>query len=126
MRDKIVAFCCENSAVIAADDVDAGHPVMNAVEIISLPCSGKVEIGRVLKCLEDGAPAVLIMACPKDGCKYISGNRRAEKRIEELKKALSNAGLDEGRVHMDFLSSVDSPKFIEIVSRMTALLSEEE
>jgi len=35
-----------------------------------------------------------------------------------LKKALIKAGVNEMRVHMDFLSSVDSLKFINIVNRM--------
>jgi len=118
MSDKIIAFCCENSSILAAEDVDNSSSVKKALEIVRLPCSGRVETSLVLKCLENGASGVLILACPKDGCKYISGNRRAEKRIMSLKKALIKAGVNEMRVHMDFLSSVDSLKFINIVNRM--------
>jgi coenzyme F420-reducing hydrogenase delta subunit len=126
MRNKIIAFCCENSSILSAENVEDSNPVNDAVEIVRLPCSGKVEIGLVLKCLENGSPGVLILACPKDGCKYISGNIRTEKRINELKKALCNAGIDDKKVHMDFLSSVDSPKFVDIVDKMMERLFPEE
>ena len=41
-----------------------------------------------------------------------------------VKKALQNAGIDENRVHMDFISSVDSYKFITIVKEMNDRLSD--
>ena len=125
MGNKIIAFCCENSSVMAAENVEDSNSLMDAVEIVRLPCSGKVEIGLVLKCLENGSPGVLVLACPKDNCKYISGNRRAEKRIDMTKKALSDAGIDENKVHIDFLSSVDSHKFIDTVKEMTERLTPE-
>ena len=114
---KIVAFCCENSSYKAAETVTESS-VLDLVDIVRLPCSGKVEIGIVLKCLEKDHPGVLILSCPVDNCKYITGNVRARKRVEMVKKALQNAGIDENRVHMDFISSVDTYKFITIVKEM--------
>ncbi len=123
MGNKLIAFCCENSSLKAAENVEESNSIMDAVEIVRLPCSGKVEIGLVLKCLENGSPGVLVLACPKDNCKYISGNRRAEKRIAMIKKSLSTAGIDKERVHIDFLSSVDSHKFIDAVNEMMERLT---
>jgi len=116
---KIVAFCCENSSYKAAEAVAVTESsVLDLVDIVRLPCSGKVEIGMVLKCLEKDHPGVLILSCPVDNCKYITGNVRAKKRVKMVKKALQNAGIDENRVHMDFISSVDTYKFITIVKEM--------
>ena len=123
MGNKIIAFCCENSSVMAVENIEDNNSIIDAVEIVRLPCSGKIEIGLVLKCLENGSPGVLVLACPKDNCKYISGNRRAEKRIDIIKKSLSNAGINKERVHIDFLSSVDSHKFIDTVKEMTERLT---
>ncbi len=120
-KKKIVAFCCENSSYKAAEAV-AESSVLDLVDIVRLPCSGKVEIGMVLKCLEKEHPGVLILSCPVDNCKYISGNLRAKKRIEMVKKALQNAGINENRVHMDFISSVDTYKFVTIVKEMNERL----
>jgi len=118
---KIVAFCCENSAYKAADAVEDGA-VLESVELVRLPCSGKIEIGLVLKCLENDHPGVLILGCPVDNCKYIKGNIRARKRTDMIKQALRNAGYDENRVRMDFLSSVDSYKFVNIIKEFTESL----
>lgn len=126
MCKKVVAFCCENSSIMAAENIEDENPTMDAVEIVRLPCSGKIEVGLVLKCLENDAPNVLILACPKDNCKYITGNIRAEKRINIVKSALSKAGVDERCVHIDFLSSVDSHKFLDIVKKMLECPSPEE
>jgi F420-non-reducing hydrogenase iron-sulfur subunit len=122
MKKKIVAFVCENSAQKAAAQVqEAG--VLEAVELVRLPCSGKIEIGLILKCLEEGHPGVLVLGCPIDNCKYLKGNLRARKRVELVKKALKDAGLPEELVHIDFLSSVDSHKLVDIVQSMRARLA---
>ncbi len=114
---KIVVFCCENSAYRAADAVQDGT-VFESVEMIRLPCSGKIEIDLVLKCLEQDHPGVLVLGCPVDNCKFIKGNIRARKRVDVVKQALRNAGYDENNVKVDFLSSVDSHKFVNIVNEM--------
>jgi coenzyme F420-reducing hydrogenase delta subunit len=122
MAKKIITFACENSGLKAAEAL-ADRALLKAVEIVPLPCSGKIEVGMVLKCLEEGYPGVLILGCPIDNCKYLEGNRRARKRVETIHKALSDAGVDPERVHMDFLSSVDSHKFAEIVRNMQERLA---
>jgi coenzyme F420-reducing hydrogenase delta subunit len=122
-KKKIVALCCENSSYKAAEAVNE-NSILDLVDIVRLPCSGKVEVGMVLKCLENDHPGVLILGCPVDNCKYINGNVRAQKRVEMVKKALQNAGINENRVHMDFISSVDSYKFITIVKEMNDRLSD--
>ena len=117
MGNKIAVFCCENSSFKAAALV-ADPAILEAVEIIKLPCSGKAEIGLVLKTLEKGYVGVLILGCPIDNCKFIRGNARARKRIDSAKAILADAGIDDRRVHMDFVSSVDTHRFVEIVEEM--------
>lgn len=122
MAKKIIAFACENSALKAVEAL-SDPAVLGAVELVRLPCSGKVEIGMVLKCLEEGYPGVLILACPIDNCKFTRGNRRARSRVESARQILRAAGLPEERVHIDFVSSVDSHKVAEIVRSMQQRLS---
>ncbi len=91
---------------------------LESVEIVRLPCAGKIEIGLVLKCFEQDAAGVLILACPIDNCQYLTGNKRARKRVEMIKQALRDAGYDENRVKLDFLSSLDPHKFVKSVKEM--------
>jgi F420-non-reducing hydrogenase iron-sulfur subunit len=113
---KIAAFCCENSALQASEAAKDG--LEDLVEIVPLPCSGKAEIGLVLRLLERWHPGVLILGCPRESCKFLSGNLRAEKRVLRTRAILREIGYGEQRVRMDFLSSLDSHRFGEIVRRM--------
>ncbi|MBD3308689.1 hydrogenase iron-sulfur subunit [candidate division KSB3 bacterium] len=122
---KLVVFCCENSAYKAADAVQ-DSAILDQVDIVRLPCSGKIEIGLVLKCFEHDHPGVLILGCPVDNCTYLTGNLRARKRLEMIKQALRHAGYEENRVRMDFLSSVDTHKFIRIIHEMREQITQHE
>jgi len=117
MEKKIVAFCCENSALKAAEAL-SDPAVLEAVELVRLPCTGKAEVGLVLKCLEEGHPGVLVLGCPVDNCKFLIGSTRARKRLEYARGLLKEAGLAEERVRMDFVSSVDSHRLARIVGDM--------
>ncbi len=121
MGKKIVAFCCENSSFKAADSV-ADPSVLQQVDLVRLPCSGMTEAAVVLRCLEKGHPAVLILGCPTDACKYLRGNLRARRRVAHLRATLEEAGLDPQRVRMELLSSVDSHKFSRVVQEMAGRL----
>jgi coenzyme F420-reducing hydrogenase delta subunit len=117
IKSKIIVFCCENSALKAAEAI-VDQSVLAGVELVRLPCSGKIEIGLVLKCFEQDAAGVLILACPLDNCKYLTGNFRAQKRVETIKQALRNAGYNENCVRLDFISSVDTHKFVKTVNEL--------
>jgi coenzyme F420-reducing hydrogenase delta subunit len=119
---KIVAFCCENSALQALDPVD-DPALLGLVDIVRLPCAGKIESTLILKALEAEREGVLVLGCPHDNCKYIRGNVRAEKRVDLVKKALKAIGYDPQIVQMDYLSVMDAHKFKYIVNRMTEHIS---
>ena len=115
--DKIAVYCCENSGLLAAESV-TNREIMDSIEIMRLPCSGKTEMGLILKTLEKGYAGVLIVGCPKDNCQFIRGSHRASKRVNSAKEMLSVIGLNPERVRMEFLSSVDSHKFENAVKEM--------
>jgi len=92
--------------------------VLEAVELIRLPCTGKAETGLLLQCLEKGHPGVLVLGCPEDNCKFLIGSTRARKRVQLTRKLLKEAGLSEERVRMDFVSSVDAHRLGRIVREM--------
>ena len=117
-RDKrIVALCCENSSYKAASavtDID----IRKGVRLVPLPCSGRTEIDLVLQFLEAGYEGVLVLGCPKDNCMFMRGSSRAEKRVDSIRNTLREIGMDENRVRMDFLSSLDTHKFVRAVREM--------
>jgi coenzyme F420-reducing hydrogenase delta subunit len=114
---KIVAFCCENSALKAAESL-SDPAALAEVELVRLPCTGKAETGLLLACLERGHPGVLVLGCPRDNCKFLVGSTRAGKRVQATRKLLKEAGLAEERVRMDYVSSVDAHRLARIVREM--------
>jgi F420-non-reducing hydrogenase iron-sulfur subunit len=68
-----------------------------------------------------GAAGVLIAAChlPSD-CHYISGNARMKVRMDALAGMLQKLGLSPERLRVDYVSSAEGQKFVEIVKEMSA------
>jgi coenzyme F420-reducing hydrogenase delta subunit len=70
----------------------------NEMKIISLPCSGKLDILYLIKAFETGADGVAVMMCKEGECRYLEGNMRARKRAEVVEELLKETGFGEGRV----------------------------
>lgn len=68
------------------------------VKIISLPCSGKVDILYLMKAFETGADGVVIVTCKQNECRHLEGNLRAQKRAEAVESLLEEIGMGKGRM----------------------------
>lgn len=115
---KLLAFCCENSAILAselASEFGISHP---QVEIFRLPCSGKIDVLYLLKGLLNGADGILVMACQKDNCKFLKGNTRAEKRVDQTHCLLSEVGIEPDRVRFVNLAANMGQRFADEVQTM--------
>jgi F420-non-reducing hydrogenase iron-sulfur subunit len=89
------------------------------VEVILLPCSGRVDIIHLLKAFEADADAVFVAGCLEGECHYLTGNIRAKKRVIKLKKDLAQMGLEPERLEMFNLSSSEGPRFAAICQEMS-------
>ena len=72
----------------------------DVLKIISLPCSGKLELIYLLKAFESGADGVALVTCKQGECRYLEGNLRAKKRTEAVSALLEEIGLDKGRMKL--------------------------
>jgi coenzyme F420-reducing hydrogenase delta subunit len=117
-KPQITVFACENSAYPAASAAAInGSQWQQDIQLIRVPCAGKVDSRDVLRALESGAKKVMILGCHLENCQYLSGSTRAAKRIERLNNAMEQAGVDKGRVAFLQLTSVEPHKFTEYVSK---------
>lgn len=89
------------------------------LRVIKVPCSGKVGILHILKAFEAGADGVFVAGCLEGDCHFLSGNLRARKRIEYLKKTLEGIGIEKERVEMYNLSAAMGARFAQIALEMT-------
>jgi coenzyme F420-reducing hydrogenase delta subunit len=107
---KISIFHCSNS--ISAEEVRNIYSGIDDVQInvLSLPCSGKVNLLYFLKTFETGSDGVVLITCKSGECRYLHGNLRAHKRLEAVDDLLNEAGFGEGcikHINFDGASQID-------------------
>lgn len=122
---KIVAFACNWCAYAAADL--AGTSRMSYppnVELIRVMCSGMVDPIYVLRAFEMGFDGVLIAGCHPGDCHYISGNLKAEERVQTLQRLLHTLGLEDGQLRLEWCSTAEGEKFATTVTEFVADLKE--
>lgn len=117
---QIIAFCCKYCAYAAADlagSMRLSYP--SNIKVSQVPCTGRVDIIHMLKAIEDGADGVYVAGCLEGDCHFMTGNLKARKRVEYVKKILEELGIEPERVEMFNLSSAMGPRFAEIAHEMT-------
>jgi coenzyme F420-reducing hydrogenase delta subunit/Pyruvate/2-oxoacid:ferredoxin oxidoreductase delta subunit len=71
------------------------------IEVIPVPCVGRVDPLHVLWAFVQGADGVFLGGCPADDCRYIAGSEQAEKRIATLRELMGACGFDSRRLQLD-------------------------
>jgi F420-non-reducing hydrogenase iron-sulfur subunit len=91
-----------------------------SINIVRVPCTGKVDVLYILRAFEKGADGVYAVGCMEGDCHFNNGNFRARKRVEQVRKILNAIGVGGERVQMYNLSSSEGPRFAEIALEMDA------
>jgi len=68
------------------------------IKLVSLPCSGKLDILYLTKAFDTGADGAVVMVCREGTCRYMEGNIRARKRVQAVDELLEEAGFGKGRM----------------------------
>jgi F420-non-reducing hydrogenase iron-sulfur subunit len=96
----------------------------NNVKIIQVPCTGRVDIIHLLRAIEDGADGLYVAGCLEGECHFINGNLKTRKKVDYVKNALMEIGMEPERVEMYNLSSAMGLRFAEIAREMTDRIKE--
>lgn len=94
------------------------------INIIRVPCTGKVDILHILRAFEKGADGVYAVGCMEGDCHYNTGNLRARKRVEQAAKILDTVGVGGQRVQMRNLSSGEGPLFVKFAKEIVEQIKE--
>lgn len=94
------------------------------INIIRVPCTGKVDILHILRAFEKGADGVYAVGCMEGDCHYNTGNLRARKRVEQAAKILDTVGVGGQRVQMRNLSSGEGPLFVKYAKEIVEQIKE--
>ena len=120
---KIIAFCCDQSGYMAADMAGTLKlELPRNVEIVRVPCAGRIETIYLLKALEKGADGVLIFACYEENCQFLRGNLRARNRLSYVHRILEKIGVEKERLELCHLATNSGVKFAEALRRKSEQL----
>jgi heterodisulfide reductase subunit A len=121
-EEKILAFCCNWCSYAGADFAGVSRlQYPPAVRIIRIMCTGRVHPKFILHAFKKGAGQVLVSGChPPGDCHYVSGNLRAQARVEKLKPKLAKKGIDPARLRLEWISATEGKIFQQVIREMAA------
>ena len=80
-------------------------------------CSGRVDLGFVLRALSNGADGVFIGGCHLNDCHYnTGGNYHAVNMVLLVKRILAHIGLNPDRLRLESVSAGEGIRFAEITN----------
>jgi coenzyme F420-reducing hydrogenase delta subunit len=121
---KIKAFCCQQSAFEAYEMAKTMKlPVPDERDIVKVKCTGLIDIIDVMQAFEDGADGIMVVACHEGNCLFLSGNSRAVKRVQRIKKLLDEIGIGGERLEIFHVAANMGPRFSEITTNMKDRIS---
>jgi coenzyme F420-reducing hydrogenase delta subunit len=122
----IVAFCCQNSGLEAAEMAASfGMPLPKGLKTVAVPCAGKVDIDYVMRALAEGADGVVVMACHNGNCKSEKGSLYAGWRAANARGMLEAMGVDKERICFATTASNMGAHFSSMLMEMAANLTKE-
>jgi len=117
---EITAFYCIYCGYMSADTAGAlrlQYPPN--IKLIRLSCTGKTDVGYIMKAFEEGADGVYVVGCSLGDCHHVRGNERGLARVKWAKKLLDDIGLGGERLDMFFVSGGMGATFAQHAQEMT-------
>lgn len=117
---RIVGFLCNWCAYSGADLAGVSRlPSAPNLRILRVMCSGRVDPSFLLRAFQLGADGVLVAGCHPGDCHYQEGNFKALRRVLLLKRILTQFGIDERRVRLEWISASEAEKFARVSTEFT-------
>jgi coenzyme F420-reducing hydrogenase delta subunit len=117
---RIIGFLCNWCSYAGADLAGVSRiQYPPNIHIIRVMCSGRVDPPLVLGFLAEGADGVLITGCHIGDCHYISGNLQAKRKFALTKRLAEKAGLEPGRLRLEWISASEGQRFAQLVKEFT-------
>ena len=116
---NLIAFCCENSAFEAARlAAFRGLGIPEGLNLIKVPCAGRVDLDHLFRAFEMGADGVMVLGCHDESCKSMRGNILAERRSAMVRGVLKELGMEGERLFFGTLAPAMGFEFARMVREM--------
>ena len=86
------------------------------LRVIRVACSGMIDPEIVVYALSKGVDGVIGVGCRLGECHYLEGNEKAKAREQAIRIVLANRGIDPDRFRMEWLSSAEAARFVEVAT----------
>lgn len=108
----VLAFSCNWCSYTSADlaGVNRFH-YPACVRVIRFMCSGRIEPDFIMRAFENGADGVIVSGCKLGECHYISGNEKAQRRLDMTGQLLDLMGINADRLGSVWISAAEGAKF---------------
>jgi len=114
---KIMCFFCKWCTSAGADLAGTSRMEYQPNSVnIRVMCSSRIDPQHVLYAFTGGADGVLIGGCHPGDCHYQTGNYKTLRKIPVLKKLLTDLGIDEKRLRLEWISASEGRKFVEVTN----------
>lgn len=101
LKPTTVAFCCDECAYTALDNVGFRHHYYSAGIIpIFVPCLSGLSVKHVMEALTLGAEDVLILGCQDERCHFEEGIAKAKMRVNLINKVFDELRIFADKVHI--------------------------
>jgi coenzyme F420-reducing hydrogenase delta subunit len=110
MTDVLIIYCAEGAKKALMRMGELGYNIPENARLFELPCSGRVNEVLLMNSFERGCKGILVVGCHRENCRYISGNLRAEKKINRLKTMFEQAGIGGKYIEMVFIAPDEARK----------------
>ena len=114
---SVVVFLCQWCLKAQIDWLERCDFADN-VNVVEVPCSGRINPFYVVSALQAGADGVLVVGCTPGECHYKSGNLLAERKLGTLKELLEYIGLESDRFRCAWIESTEQGRFHRLVREM--------
>lgn len=124
MKKKLlVLHCAESGTKALAKIANSGNKLKTEIKTFELPCTGRVNEVLLMETLSGGYDGTLVVGCHRKNCRYLDGNRKAEKKMLRIKQLLTDAGITGKDVGIIFTAPDESDRLYREINDFYARLS---
>ncbi len=117
---RILAFVCQWAIRSETEWARLRALEGDALRLVNLPCSGRVDPAMIMLALSQGTDGVLVVGCREGECHYQRGTYQGRGKVALVEVMLGQMGLPHGRVHFVELGALDRYALQGLIAHLAA------